>query len=98
MAAQLSVTFATGANRLLVMRKLQRIVDGAVAPRTDIVAVEHNDHADLDFPDDVASEQVTACFRAAVNMAGLPESGYVSGSPLLTGDVLSGSEQRVYSQ
>jgi len=97
MASQLSVTFASGANRLLALRKLQTIVDGAVAPRLDIRAVEHTDHADLDFPDDVPAEQVLACYQAAVNMAGTPESGYTSGSPLLTGDVLSGSRQRVYS-
>jgi len=76
---------------------MQTIVDGAVAPRIDIRAVEHGDHADLDFPDDVPHEQVLACYQAAVNMAGLPESGFVSGAPLLTGDVLSGSRSRVYS-
>jgi len=97
MASQLSVTFAAGANREFALRKLQTIVDGAVAPLTTIRALEHGDHADLDFPDEVASEQVLACFEAAVNMAGLPESGYVAGSALLTGDVLSGSRQRVYS-
>ena len=97
MASQLSVTFAAGANRPFAMRKLQTIVDGAVAPLTTITALEHGDHADLDFPDEVASEQVQACFRAAVNMAGLPGSGYVAGSALLTGAISSGSQQRVYS-
>ena len=97
MASQLSVTFSTGANRLLALRKLQTIVDGAVAPRLDILALEAADTGDLAFPDDVPAEQVLACYKAAVNMAGLPDSGYVDGSPLLTGDVLSGSRSRVYS-
>ena len=77
--------------------KLQTIVDGCVAPRTDIRVFEHLDHADADFPDDVAAEQVLACFNRAVNMAGTPESGYVSGGVLLSGDVLSGSRQLEYS-
>lgn len=97
MPSQLSVTFAADVDRAVALRKLQTIVDGAVAPRLDIRAVEHADHADLDFPDDVASEQVLACFKAAVNMAGTTDSGYVSGTPLLTGDVLSGSRSREYS-
>jgi len=97
MASQLSVTFSAAADRRLALRKLQTIVDGAVAPRLDIRAVEHTDHADLDFPDDVPAEQVLACYKAAVNMAGTPESGYADGTSLLTGDVSSGSLQRVYS-
>jgi hypothetical protein len=103
MASQLSVSFASGADRVLALRKLQTIVDGAVATRLDIRALEHIvtppalDHGDLDFPDDVPTEEVLACFEAAVNMAGLPESGFVAGTALLTGDVLSGSRQRVYS-
>lgn len=97
MASQLSVTFASGADRPLALRKLQTIADGAVAPRISVRAVEHSDHADLDFPDDVPAEQVLACYEAAVNMAGLPGSGYVGGTPLLTGAVLSGSRQREYS-
>lgn len=97
MASQLSVTFSPGADRLLALRKLQTIVDGAVAPRLSIVALEAADTGDLAFPDDVPEEQVLACFEAAVNMAGLPESGYVDGSALLTGAILSGSRSRVYS-
>ncbi len=97
MASQLSVTFATGADRTLALRKLQTIADGSVAPRITIIAREHTNHADLDFPDDVPAEQVLACFERAVNMAGVTDSGYVSGSPLLTGDVGSGSRQLGYS-
>lgn len=97
MASQLSVTFASGADRPIALRKLQTIVDGAVAPRLDIRALEGADTGDLDFPDDVPAEQVLACYKAAVNMAGLTDSGYEDGSPLLTGDVLSGSLQRAYS-
>ena len=97
MASQLSVTFSAGADRRLALRKLQTIADGSLGPRTDVFAVEHNDHADLDFPDDVSAEQVLACFQRAVNMVGTPESGYVDAVPLLTGDVLSGSLSREYS-
>jgi hypothetical protein len=97
MASQLSVTFAAGANRPLAMRKLQTIVDGAVAPLTTIRALESGSAADLDFPAEVAEEQVQACFRAAVNMAGLPESGFEAGTAVLTGVATSGSQQRVYS-
>ena len=97
MPSQLSVTFSADADRLLALRKLQTIVDGCVGTRLDIRAVEHGDHADLDFPDDVPAEQVLACYQRAVNMAGTPESGYTGGTPLLTGDASSGSLQREYS-
>lgn len=97
MASQLSVDYASGANVVDALRKLQIIVDGAVAPRTDIRAIDQTTFASLSFPDDVPAEQVSACFRAAVNLAGLPESPFVAGSPALSGAVSSGSEQREYS-
>lgn len=97
MPSQLSVTFAAGADRTIALRKMQTIVDGSVAPRLDIRAVEHLDHADLDFPDDVPVEQVLACFQRAVNMADAPGSGYAPGTSSMSGDIGSGSRQRVYS-
>lgn len=97
MPSQLSVTFSAGADRRLALRKLQTIVDGCVGTRLDIRALDAGNTADLDFPDDVPTEQVLACYQRAVNMAGTPESGYDGGTPALSGDVSSGSLQRDYS-
>lgn len=97
MASTLSIDLASGADSTLTLRKLQTIVDGAVAPATTILAQDISGTLTVVFPADTASEQVLACFRALVNRADLPESGMVATTLSLTGDVLPGSEQRVYS-
>lgn len=100
MAAQLLVDFSStdaGVRRQALL-ELQRRVDGAVAPRLDVVALDNGGGAaQIDFPDDVAEEQVLAVFTMAVNMAGLPESGFASGLIALSGDVSSHSRQLEYS-
>lgn len=98
--ATLVVTFSSAdANvRRQAMRELQNRVDGAVAPRLDTLVRDNGSGAaQVEFEDNVADEQILAVFKAAVNMAGLPESGYTAGTPALSGNVSSGSRQRVYS-
>ena len=81
-------------------RKLQIIVDAAVAPRTDLEVRVLTDKVRAVL-DGIASEQRLACFRAAVNAAGLPEAPFNASTVRYydsdTTDDLSGSEQREYS-
>lgn len=97
MAASLTIDLAAGASSLLATRKVQTIVDGAVAPSLDTLAVESGGTVTVSFSDAVASEQVLACFKALVNEAGLAESGLAPATIDLTGDVTPGSLQREYS-
>jgi len=106
MPSQLDIDLKNGAQategeRVDALRKVQIIVDGAIAPRIDLRATDEGSFVRVVFPDDVPAEQAQACFRAAVNLAGLPESPLAAGSPILE-DVtssasLTGAEQRVYS-
>ena len=97
MAATLAIDIAAGADPSLALKKLQTIVDGAVAPQTTLRVLNLSNIATVSFPDAVAEEQVLACFNALVNIAGLPESGMVPSTISLTGAVSPGSRQRVYS-
>lgn len=87
---------ATDAERKDALRKVQIIVDGAIAPRTELQPTDEGSFLRVEFPDDVASEQTLACFRAAVNLAGLPESPFEAGSSRL--EDLSGNDLRASSQ
>jgi len=105
MASRLDVALKNGAQatdreRKDALRKLQIIVDAAVAPLTTLRPSDEGSFMRVDFPDSVASEQAQACFRAAVNIAGLPESPLAAGSPrleTLAGDSLTGAQQYEYS-
>ena len=97
MAATLQIDFAAGVNRELALQKLQIIVDGAVAPQLDTLALESGAQASVDFVDGVAEEQVLACFKTLVNTAGLTDAGFDPDTISLTGDVTPGSLQRTYS-
>ncbi len=97
MASTLAIDLASGADSILVLRRVQTILDGAVAPRTDVLALESGGSVTMALPDDVASEQVLACFKKLVNMAGLPGSGMTPATISLTGSVLPGSRSREYS-
>jgi len=92
---------ATDGERADALRKMQIIVDGAIAPRIDLRASDQGSFVRVSFPDDVAPEQALACFRAAVNLAGLPESPLAAGSPRLedagTNADLRSPEQFEYS-
>ena len=102
MATRLDVGLKNGAQatdqeRRDALRKMQILVDGAVAPRIDVRAADQGSYVRVEFPDDVAPEQTLACFRAAVNLAGLPESPLAAGSPRLE-DVTSGDDLRAPQQ
>jgi len=106
MASQLDIALKNGAaatagERTDALRKLQIIVDSAVAPLTTLRASDEVTFIRVVFPTSVASEQVQACFRAAVNIAGLPESPFAEGSPRLedvdTSADLRAPQQYVYS-
>jgi len=97
MASTLQIDFASGADRRLALQKLQIIVDGAVAPETELRAQEVAEAAQVVFPDEVAEEQVLACFKSLVNSAGLTDSGFRPDTISLTGTVTPGSLQRTYS-
>ena len=97
MAAQLAIDLAADADARLALQKLQIIVDGAVAPQIDLRAIDNAGTLEVDFPDEIAEEQVLACFNALVNTAGLRDSGLDPDSIALTGDVSAGSRQRTYS-
>jgi hypothetical protein len=97
--ATLTVDLADPAadNRLKILN-LQGRIDAAIAGALDTVRVSDNgSDATVAFDDVIADEQIIACYQAAVNLAGLPESGFVSGTPALSGSVSSGARQRLYS-
>lgn len=98
MASTMQIDFATGADRRLALRKLQTVVDGAVAPETEILAQDNgSNQAEVVFPDGTASEQVLGVWKGMINRIEMADSGYVAGTMTLTGDVTPGSLQRVYS-
>ncbi len=97
--ATLTVDLADAAadNRLKILN-LQSRIDAAVSGALDTVRVDDNGaDVTVDFDDVVADEQIIACYQAAVNLAGLPESGFVGGTAVLSGSVSSGNRQRLYS-
>lgn len=100
MATRLEVSLkngaqATAAERKNALRKLQIVLDGAVAPLTTLQPTDEGTLLRVDFPAGVAPEQPLACFRAAVNLAGLPESPFEAGSPRLE-DTVSGADLREF--
>jgi hypothetical protein len=106
MASRLDIGLANGLDatareRKEALRKVQTIVDAAVAPRIDLRAQDEGSFVRVTFPDDIAEEQTLAAFRAAVNLSGLPESPLAAGSALLedvtSGDDLRSPLQTVYS-
>lgn len=93
----MTVAFSSNADRTLALRKLQRIVDGNVAPLLTTRALEVGANGSVGFDEVIPAEQVIACYQGAVNMAGTTESGYSGGTVALSGTVSSGSRQRNYS-
>ena len=91
MASRLDIAYKNGVNKTALeladaLRKVQIIIDGAIAPRIDLRPTDEGSFLRVSFPSDVAEEQAEACFRAAVNIAGLPESPLAAGSPRLETD------------
>ena len=105
MASRLDVGLKNGADatdqeRRDALRKMQIIIDGAIAPLTTLRPTDEGSYLRVEFPDSVASEQALACFRAAVNIAGLPDSPLGAGSPRLedlSANSLTGAAQFEYS-